>query len=119
MSSSPGCPPGTPAPRVGCSRPRARSGARRASPSSASFSSRALEASFADGARPLIAYGDALASILPWQVACYVAAAALMLLLPRRAASPDNSSPVAEGFSLRGWGSRSSAFPLEEYSRSI
>jgi hypothetical protein len=48
----------------------------------------ALEASFADGAGPLIAYGDALASILPWQVACYVAAAALMLLLPRRASSP-------------------------------
>lgn len=26
----------------------------------------ALEASFAHGARPLIAYGDALASMLPW-----------------------------------------------------
>lgn len=48
----------------------------------------ALEGSFADGASPLIAYGDALASILPWQVACYVVAAALMLLLPKRAASP-------------------------------
>ena len=48
----------------------------------------ALEGSFADDASPLIAYGDALASILPWQVACYVVAAALMLLLPKRAASP-------------------------------
>lgn len=48
----------------------------------------ALGGSFADGASPLIAYGDAFASILPWQVACYVVAAALMLLLPRRAAPP-------------------------------
>lgn len=49
----------------------------------------ALEASFTDGARPLIAYGEAFTSILPWQVACYVAAAALMLLLPKRAAPPE------------------------------
>lgn len=47
----------------------------------------ALEESFTGGARPLIAYGDALISILPWQIACYVVAAALMLLLPRRADS--------------------------------
>ncbi|RJL33159.1 MFS transporter [Bailinhaonella thermotolerans] len=32
-------------------------------------------------------YGDALAAILPWQIACYVAAAALMFLLPKTAAS--------------------------------
>lgn len=48
----------------------------------------ALETSFTDGATSLIAYGDAFTSILPLQVACYVVAAALMLLLPRRAASP-------------------------------
>ena len=47
-----------------------------------------LEASVTDGATPLIAYGDAFTSILPWQIACYVVAAALMLLLPKRAASP-------------------------------
>lgn len=47
----------------------------------------ALEESFTGGARPLIAYGDAFISILPWQIACYVVAAALMLLLPQRAAS--------------------------------
>jgi MFS family permease len=44
-----------------------------------------LESSIAGGATGLIAYGDAFATILPWQVACYVAAAALMFLLPRRA----------------------------------
>ncbi|WP_165781244.1 MFS transporter [Streptosporangium minutum] len=44
-----------------------------------------LESSFTDGDGALAAYGDALTAILPWQVACYVAAAALMLLLPRRA----------------------------------
>lgn len=48
----------------------------------------ALDASFTDGARPLIAYGEAFTSILPWQVACYVVAAALMMLLPKRAAPP-------------------------------
>lgn len=47
-----------------------------------------LETAFAEGATPLRAYGAALAAILPWQVACYVVAAALMLLLPRRAAAP-------------------------------
>lgn len=45
-----------------------------------------LDASLTDGVAPLIAYADALTSILPWQIACYVAAAGLMLLLPRRAA---------------------------------
>lgn len=45
----------------------------------------ALEESVAGGATPMHAYGDALTSILPWQVACYVAAAGLMLLLPRAA----------------------------------
>ncbi|MBB6550281.1 MFS transporter [Nonomuraea rubra] len=44
-----------------------------------------LDGSLRDGASGLLAYGDALASILPWQVACYVAAAALMFLLPRNA----------------------------------
>jgi EmrB/QacA subfamily drug resistance transporter len=47
-----------------------------------------LESSFTDGGTGLIAYGDAFTMILPWQVACYVAAAALMLLLPRRANAP-------------------------------
>ncbi len=49
----------------------------------------ALERSVAGGATPLVAYGDAFASILPWQIACYVAAATLMLLLPKRAAPPE------------------------------
>lgn len=48
----------------------------------------ALDRSFTDGATPLMAYGNALTSILPWQIACYIAAAASMLPLPRRAASP-------------------------------
>ncbi|MBB5939928.1 MFS transporter [Streptomyces zagrosensis] len=47
-----------------------------------------LDASFGDGAPPHAAYGDALTAVLPWQVACYLAAAALMLLLPK-AAKPD------------------------------
>ncbi|ACZ88108.1 MFS transporter [Streptosporangium roseum] len=44
-----------------------------------------LESSLTGGGTGLIAYGDALATILPWQVACYIGAAALMLLLPKRA----------------------------------
>ncbi|MEU0485567.1 MFS transporter [Streptosporangium sp. NPDC006013] len=44
-----------------------------------------LESSFADGGTGLVAYGDAFTAILPWQIACYIAAAALMFLLPRRA----------------------------------
>ncbi|MQM25900.1 MFS transporter [Glycomyces albidus] len=36
-------------------------------------------------AGPLDGYGRALVTILPWQAACYVLAAALMLLLPKRA----------------------------------
>ncbi|WP_329430654.1 MFS transporter [Streptosporangium sp. NBC_01495] len=44
-----------------------------------------LEGSLTDGGTGLIAYGDAFTTILPWQVACYLAAAALMFLLPRRA----------------------------------
>ncbi|MEU7897440.1 MFS transporter [Nonomuraea sp. NPDC049152] len=44
-----------------------------------------LESSFTDGGASLIAYSDALTTILPWQVTCYIAAAALMFLLPRRA----------------------------------
>jgi predicted MFS family arabinose efflux permease len=47
----------------------------------------ALQTSFTDGATPLNAYSDAFTSILPWQIACYVLAAALMLLLPQRAGS--------------------------------
>lgn len=45
-----------------------------------------LEASFATGAAPLGGYGDAFLAIMPWQIGCYVLAAALMLLLPKRAA---------------------------------
>lgn len=41
------------------------------------------------GATPLAAYSAAFAAILPWQVACYLAAAALMLLLPPRAIADD------------------------------
>ncbi|GAA2397579.1 MFS transporter [Nonomuraea africana] len=47
-----------------------------------------LAGSFSEGATSLLAYGDAFATILPWQIACYLAAAALMLLLPRRANAP-------------------------------
>ncbi|MFI6596086.1 MFS transporter [Nonomuraea sp. NPDC050536] len=47
-----------------------------------------LDDSLTDGASSLIAYGDALTAILPWQVACYIAAAALMLLLPKHAQTP-------------------------------
>lgn len=36
------------------------------------------------------AYGDALAATLPWQAACYLGAAALMALLPARAARTDH-----------------------------
>ncbi|WP_283135082.1 MFS transporter [Rhizohabitans arisaemae] len=36
----------------------------------------------------LTAYSDALATILPWQIVCYLAAAALMFLLPKRANAP-------------------------------
>ncbi|GII93988.1 MFS transporter [Sinosporangium siamense] len=44
-----------------------------------------LENLSADGATGLVAYGEAFTAILPWQVACYLAAAALMFLLPKRA----------------------------------
>lgn len=44
-----------------------------------------LESFSADGATGLVAYGEAFTAILPWQVVCYLAAAALMFLLPRRA----------------------------------
>lgn len=43
-----------------------------------------LEDSFAGGAVPLAGYADAFTAILPWQIGCYVLAAALMLLLPAR-----------------------------------
>jgi EmrB/QacA subfamily drug resistance transporter len=46
----------------------------------------ALDDSFADGSAPRDAYGEALTAILPWQIACYVVAAALMFLLPGRPA---------------------------------
>lgn len=49
----------------------------------------ALHASFAGAAAPLAAYSTAFAAILPWQIACYGAAAALMLLLPQRAISDE------------------------------
>ncbi|WP_106400128.1 MFS transporter [Actinocorallia populi] len=48
-----------------------------------------LEDSLADGATALLAHSDALTMILPWQFACYIAAAALMFLLPRHANAPD------------------------------
>ncbi|MDF5751936.1 MFS transporter [Spongiactinospora sp. TRM90649] len=44
-----------------------------------------LDNALAKGTTALIAYGDAFTTILPWQATCYVAAAALMLLLPKRA----------------------------------
>ncbi|MFG3437923.1 MFS transporter [Nonomuraea sp. NPDC047897] len=46
-----------------------------------------LDDSLAAGAASLPAHGDALAAILLWQIVCYVGAAALMFLLPPRAAS--------------------------------
>lgn len=48
-----------------------------------------LEEAVTGGAATDLAHTAAFTAILPWQVACYVAAAALMFLLPRRAsASP-------------------------------
>ncbi|RKS06360.1 EmrB/QacA subfamily drug resistance transporter [Nocardiopsis sp. Huas11] len=47
-----------------------------------------MEDAVVGGADAHLAYTDAFTSILPWQVACYVAAAALMFLLPRRASEP-------------------------------
>ncbi|WP_017586118.1 MFS transporter [Nocardiopsis ganjiahuensis] len=44
-----------------------------------------LEHALAAGTAEPAAYADALAATLPWQCACYVTAAALMLLLPRHA----------------------------------
>ena len=41
------------------------------------------------GESVLAAYSTAFVAILPWQVACYLAAAALMLLLPRHAIADD------------------------------
>ncbi|MCY7341375.1 MAG: MFS transporter [Pseudonocardia sp.] len=57
----------------------------------------ALGSSLATGATRLTGYSDALASILPWQVACYVAAAALMLLLPRAATGHGGSADADTG----------------------
>ncbi|WP_223260457.1 MFS transporter [Paenibacillus ihbetae] len=48
-----------------------------------------LNSSFTVEENQLIAYGDALTFILPWLIACYVIAAALMLLLPAKAASEE------------------------------
>ncbi|MFC9970949.1 MFS transporter [Spirillospora sp. NPDC127200] len=48
-----------------------------------------LEDALTAGATRPAAYGDAFTTILPWQVACYVVAAALMMLLPRRAQTPE------------------------------
>ena len=51
----------------------------------------ALDSAFAGGSAPRAAYGEGFIAILPWQIACYVSAAALMFLLPKRpAGSPDN-----------------------------
>ncbi|MEV0649560.1 MFS transporter [Phytomonospora sp. NPDC050363] len=47
----------------------------------------ALDASFADGQAPLSAYAGAFTGILPWQIGCYLLAAALMFLLPKRPAA--------------------------------
>ncbi|MFI7644344.1 MFS transporter [Nonomuraea sp. NPDC049400] len=44
-----------------------------------------LDDALTDGASSLIAYGDALTAILPWQAAGYIAAAALMFVLPEHA----------------------------------
>jgi EmrB/QacA subfamily drug resistance transporter len=46
----------------------------------------ALDTSFGAGAAPQAAYGDAFTAILPWQIGCYVLAAALMFLLPEHPA---------------------------------
>lgn len=46
-----------------------------------------LDGALADGTTRLTAYADAFAAILPWQIAFYVVAAGLMMLLPKRAAS--------------------------------
>ncbi|MDA0563333.1 MFS transporter [Streptomonospora sp. S1-112] len=51
------------------------------------FFARAAD-SAAGGATQLTAYSEGLSAILPWQIACYVAAAPLMLLLPARAQEP-------------------------------
>lgn len=48
-----------------------------------------LNTALASGEAPLASYSAALGAILPWQIACYVAAAALMLLLPQRATSTE------------------------------
>ncbi|MEU4516272.1 hypothetical protein AB0G05_42845 [Nonomuraea wenchangensis] len=43
-----------------------------------------LEGVLAEGTTGPAAYGAAFTAILRWQVVCYLAAAALMFLLPRR-----------------------------------
>lgn len=55
----------------------------------------ALDDSVTAGTRPLAAYAHAPATILPWEIACYVGAAALMCLLPRRAVRPQDAPPIA------------------------
>ncbi|MFE3454253.1 MFS transporter [Nonomuraea sp. NPDC059194] len=47
-----------------------------------------LDGSLAEGATGPTAYGDALVATLPWQFACYIAAAAAMFLLPKHAPAP-------------------------------
>ncbi|MFD7665035.1 MFS transporter [Streptomyces sp. NPDC059788] len=56
-----------------------------------------LDTSATSGAAPLTAYGDALSAVLPWQIACYVAAAALMLLLPKNADAPGGAEASTAG----------------------
>jgi EmrB/QacA subfamily drug resistance transporter len=46
----------------------------------------ALDSALAGGSAPRTAFGEAFIAILPWQIACYVSAAALMFLLPKRSA---------------------------------
>ncbi|MFB1047970.1 MFS transporter [Streptomyces chrestomyceticus] len=57
----------------------------------------ALDTASAAGAPPLTAYADAFSSVLPWQIACYVVAAALMLLLPKHTDAPGGGPDVSGG----------------------
>ena len=50
----------------------------------------------AGSGRMATTFGDAFAAVLPWQVGCYLLAAALMTLLPA-AAHTDQPSPIEEG----------------------
>lgn len=49
----------------------------------------------ARGGRPAAAFGDAFTAILPWQIGLYLAAAALMTLLPTAAQADKTPAPAA------------------------